>query len=136
MAHLEDNEGTADQVTMSSFGPAAAASTMSGGNGALLGIMDAGVVDEASPHPAIWFLENMRTKYWLPVSSPVISYSPPYISSCESRRRGYDRTRRETSGTVFGVFRASYEGMVILGRGSLNGRNRWVDSLPSTYWFH
>ena len=77
MAHLEDREGTPDQVTISSFGPAAAASTMSGDDGAFLGIIDVGVVDEGSPHPTIWFLENIRTKYWLPASRPVISYSPP-----------------------------------------------------------
>lgn len=77
MAHLEEEEGTPDQVTIRSFGPAAAASTMSGDPGALLGTMDVGVVDEGSPHPTIWFLENMRTKYWLPVTRPVISYSPP-----------------------------------------------------------
>lgn len=77
MAHLEDEEGTPDQVTMSSFGPSEAASTMSGAPGALLGTMDVGVVDEGPPQPTIWFLENMRTKYWLPLSRPVISYSPP-----------------------------------------------------------
>lgn len=77
MPHLEEEEGTPDQVTMRSCGPAAAASTISGAPGALRGIMDVGVVEEGSPHPTIWFLENMRTKYWLPVSSSAISYSPP-----------------------------------------------------------
>lgn len=73
----EDDEGTPDQVTMRSCGPAAAASTMPGASGASLGMMDDGVVEEASPHPTIWFLANIRTKYKLPASRSVISYSPP-----------------------------------------------------------
>lgn len=76
-AHLEDVKGTPDQVTNMSFGPAAAASTTSGAPGALRGTMDVGVVEDGSPHPTIWFLENTRTKYSLPVSRSVISYSPP-----------------------------------------------------------
>lgn len=77
MAYLEEEEGTPDQVTMRSFGPAAAASTIPGAPGAALGTTDDGVVVEGSPHPTLWFLENMRTKYWLPVSRAAISYSPP-----------------------------------------------------------
>lgn len=77
MAYLEEEEGTPDHVTMRSFGPVAAASTLPGAPGALLGTMDAGVVEEDPPHPTLWFLENMRTKYRLADSRSVISYSPP-----------------------------------------------------------
>lgn len=76
-SHLEEDDDMPDHVTVRSFGPAAVASTMPGAPGALLGMIDAGDVEEARPHPTIWFFENIRTKYWLPLSRSVISYSPP-----------------------------------------------------------
>lgn len=73
----DEEEDTPDQVTKRSFGPDAAASTIPGVPGVPLCTIEPGVVEEGAPHPTIWFLANMRTKYWLPGSRPVISYSPP-----------------------------------------------------------
>lgn len=73
----EAEEGTPDQVTIRSFGPAAWASTIPGAPGAALGTTNTGVVGADSPHPTIWFLANIRTKYGLPVCRSAMSYSPP-----------------------------------------------------------
>ena len=77
LAEEDEDEDTPDQVTKRSFGPAAVASTIPGIPGVPLCTIDAGLVEEVAPHPTIWFLANMRTKYWLPASRSAISYSPP-----------------------------------------------------------